>query len=102
MSTTPIGHLRHRLTLEAATRVDDGAGGATLTWLPVLDAWAVITPRSGRQFLASDALEARVTHVIRVRRRPGIEPGMRWRQGSSLFPILAILEVENRWLDCLV
>lgn len=104
MTRSPtIGALRHRVTLEAASRTDDGAGGAVVAWAPVLDAWAEITARTGGESLVADAVEARVTHVVRLRWREEIAPAMRWRFGTRLFEIRALLDADGteRWLDCL-
>ena len=48
------GALRHKLTIEAATRTDDGGGGAEVGWHPVGEAWAEIVPLSGKEELTAE------------------------------------------------
>ncbi len=100
---TPIGALRHRLQLETENRVDDGGGGVTQTWSPVATVWASIKPRSGQEVFAADRLSGRLTHEIRIRYRTGVTPVMRFRQGSRIFQILAVIDMDERrrWLRCL-
>jgi len=103
MSVPPIGALRHRLLLEAASRTSDGAGGFVVAWSPAAYVWAGVDPRAGRETRRADATETRVTHAIRIRRRPGISPAMRFREGTRIFAIHAVLEIgaKRRWLECL-
>ena len=42
-----IGRLRHRLTLETASRTPDGGGGAVETWTAVAQVWGRIVPTGG-------------------------------------------------------
>lgn len=96
MSAVHIGELRHRIVLESVTRVSDGGGGAVVTWLPVAELWASITPTTGTEAVVADQLAGRVSHEIVVRHRSDILPAMRFRQGTRIFEILAALDVEER------
>ncbi len=102
-SVPPIGALRHRLLLEASTPTADGAGGAELSWSPLAYVWAEIEPRAGREAVGADAVEARVTHAIRLRHRAGLSPAMRFREDTRVFAIRAVLAIgtRRRWLECL-
>lgn len=103
MKRPSIGRLRHRLTLEAATRTPDGGGGASESWSTVATVWASITPTGGAEAVDADALAGRVSHEIVFRHRPGVEPAMRLRRGSRLFEIAAVIDTDERgrWLKCL-
>jgi len=103
MRRIAIGRLRHRLTLEAATRTPDGGGGASETWTTVAEVWAEISPTSGTEAVDSDALTGRVSHEIVFRYRSGVAPAMRLRSGTRLFEIAAVIDVDERrrWLKCL-
>lgn len=103
MSVVHIGALRHRIVLEAATRVTDGGGGAVVTWLPVADLWASITPTTGTEVVVAEQIAGRVSHEIVVRYRADIVPAMRFRLGSRIFEIIAALDIteRRRLLRCL-
>lgn len=91
-----ISLLRHRLTIEAPQRVADGAGGFVETWQAVADVWASIRPRGGGENLAGDRPSGHVTHEIWVRRRDIVTPRVRFRQGTRIFEIRAVLDVDER------
>ncbi len=97
------GVLRKRVTLQAESRTDDGAGGYALSWTDVATVWAEIAPLGGREAFAAHRLEARVTHRVRLRYREGITADMRLVMGSRVFNIRAVLNEgeRNRWLDLL-
>ena len=100
---TGPGDLRHRLTLEEAQRVSDGAGGYTETWVSVTDVWAAIRPDGGGEGVEADRLAGRVSHVVTLRYLAGVTPAMRLRQGTRVFHILAAIDEDarHRWLRCL-
>lgn len=102
MSDLPIGALRRRVTLEAATRASDGAGGATVTWGPVAELWAYVRTVTGGEFSASDALSGRVTHEIWIRYRGDVGPDKRFSLGARVFDIRAAVDRDGRtrWLEC--
>jgi SPP1 family predicted phage head-tail adaptor len=102
MTSSSIGALRDRLTLEQASRVADGGGGATVTWETVAQVWAAIRPITGDERLRADAVAGRVTHEIVVRRRSDIVPAMRLRDSARVFEIVAVLDAGRRnRLKCL-
>lgn len=102
MRRPSIGRLRHRLTLEAASRTPDGGGGASETWTTVAEVWAGITPTGGIEVVDADALTGRVSHEIVFRYRPDVVPAMRLRGSTRLFEIAAVINVDERrrWLKC--
>jgi len=97
------GALRHRLVLEEAQRVSDGAGGFTETWVTVATVWAAIEPSGGGEGVDSGRLAGRVSHTVSLRYRAEVIPAMRFRQGTRLFHILAAINEDERrrWLRCL-
>jgi head-tail adaptor len=90
MADTPIGQLRHRVLLEAALRLPDTGGGATLNWLPVAELWAGIADTSGRETVDAAGIKGRLTHEIILRPHPDLVPAHRFRLGPRVFHILAI------------
>lgn len=97
-----IALLRDRLTLEQTIRTPDGGGGAAIAWEPVAELWAHVRPISGDERLRHDQITARLTHTVWIRRRPGVVPAMRLRQGSRIYDIVAVLDTPSRThLKCL-
>jgi SPP1 family predicted phage head-tail adaptor len=102
VSQPVIGALRERLTLEAANRVADGGGGATVAWETVTELWAAVRPIGGEERLRADQLAGLITHVVWIRHRSGVTPAMRFRSGSRILEIVAVLAVARRSrLKCL-
>lgn len=91
-----IGHLRHRLVLEAATSTPDGAGGAIETWSAIATISAAIRPTGGRERMIADGLQSRITHEIIVRTRADILPRHRFRRGARVLNILAVMAADPR------
>ena len=91
MTRPAIGALRRRLTLETATRVADGGGGVTVSWSTVADLWAELKSLSGTEQFIAEGPQGKVTHEITIRRRTDVETAMRFRLGTRLFFIEAVL-----------
>ncbi len=97
-----IADLRHRLVLEERTRVADGGGGATETWVEVATVWAAIAEKAGREREAADRAAPLTTTDITIRHREGVTTDMRFRLGTRHFNIRAVLDTDGRrhWLRC--
>jgi SPP1 family predicted phage head-tail adaptor len=95
--------LRQRLTLEEIQRASDEGGGFTESWVTVATLSADLRPTGGGERLASDRLAGTITHDVVLRYRPGVVPAMRFRKGTRIFHILAVIDIEerHRWLKCL-
>ena len=91
-----IGRLRHRLTLEASARANDGGGGAVSTWAPLAEIWGAVEAASGREALAADRVSGQVGYQIIIRYRGDVAPAMRFRRGTEAFDILAALDKDGR------
>lgn len=101
-ATVRIGDLRHRITIESATRVSDGAGGAVVTWESVAEVWAAIWTRDAREVFAADRIAGKATHDIWIRYRGDVKPEMRFRLGPRVFDVLGAIDADDRkrWLRC--
>jgi len=95
--------LRHRLTLEELSRVADDGGGFTESWVAVATIFADLRPISGSERVEADRLTGSVTHGVVLRYRAGVVPAMRFREGTRIFQIVMVIDVEERrrWLRCL-
>lgn len=96
MTRASIGALRTRLAVEKPVPVPDGGGGADTQWHTQGKAWARIEAIGATRQLIADAVAGRVTHRIVVRRRAGLQPGVRLRQRDRVFLVLAALEAGPR------
>jgi len=92
--------LSRRLTLEAPTRVPDGAGGFSETWELIGYVWGHIDTVAAGTDAAPEGMAANVRTRITMRaapvgssRRP--KPEQRLREGSRIFEIDAVTEAEH-------
>jgi SPP1 family predicted phage head-tail adaptor len=91
------------LTLEELNRVADDGGGFTESWVAVATVFADLRPISGSERVDADRLTGSVTHDVVLRYRAGVVPAMRFREGTRIFQIVAVIDVDeqHRWLQCL-
>ncbi len=101
---TAIGDFRHRLTLQAADEIEDGAGGVTRTWEPLGEVWAAIEPLSLSDNLLSDKRLGVLTHRVTLRHRVDITLSHRFTLGTRVLAIRAMRDPDERGrlLECLV
>lgn len=97
------GALRCRLTLQSLVPVPDGIGGFAAAWSTVAAVFALVEPvAAASRFGAGQELET-VTHRITLRRREGVEPGMRFIDGGGrIFGIVTVHDPDEggRYLAC--
>lgn len=89
------GRLRHRITIQDKTVVQNGYGEEDITWADVDTVWAAIDPLRGREFLDGRMATAEITARITIRQRDGISPEQRVLHGSVVYDVLAIIHVET-------
>ncbi|SMH29694.1 phage head closure protein [Azospirillum agricola] len=77
MKTAGAGDLDQRIRIEAKTRVEDEGGGAAEGWALVATVWAQVWPVSGRERAEAQQVEATTMMRFKVRRRAGLDAGMR-------------------------
>lgn len=58
-----------------------------------------LTPLSGRELIAAQSVQSKVTHRIRVRYRPGFTSRMRGRQADFVYNIEAIVPDPNSGIE---
>jgi SPP1 family predicted phage head-tail adaptor len=96
------GALRVRLTLQAVTAVPDGLGGFAESWSDVATVFGRVEPVSAdSRFGAGQTLET-VTHRVTLRRRAGVEAGMRFAGRGRVFRIVTVHDPDEggRYLLC--
>ena len=102
-SAPPAGRLRLRLALEKASRVPDGAGGATLAWSETARFFAEVAPLRAEERADGDGLSDRITHRVTVRHRMDLAAGDRLRLGARVLVIRSVHDPheDRRFLVCL-
>ena len=90
------GRLRHRVTIQSKTVVQDAYGEETITWGTFATVWANVEPLRGREFLEARQVMAEVSTRITMRYYAGVKPEMRAVFGSITYDILAVIHVESR------
>lgn len=89
--------LRHRVDIQEYTQTQDSETGAVIeVWASILTSNdapipAEIVPMSGREFVASAAVQAGVNTRITIRYLSSVQPSMRIINGSDIYNIKAIL-----------
>ena len=90
------GKLRHLLTLQQSTDTQNARGEAIENWSDEADLWGSIRPLVGREGFDANQMYANATHEIRVRYRAGVAPKKRFKHGSRVFDIEAVVNVDER------
>ena len=91
-----IGRLRHRLTLEASVRANDGGGGTVSSWEPLAELWGAVEAVTGREAVMADRVSGLASFQIVIRHRDDVVPSMRFRRDAEAFDILAALDQDGR------
>ena len=91
--------LNRRMTLEAAERAPDGAGGFVETWVTLGTLWADVAPRSGRIATGEGGAVSATAFRVTLRAAPVGQSdrpaaGQRLRMGTRLFRIEAVTESD--------
>lgn len=96
-----IGDLDKLVTLQYKTKVPDGLGGFTSTWVNSDSIWAAIWPVSASETVKAMQTTMTITHRIRIRWRAKVKPQWRLKFGERIFNIVSIINPneDNRWLD---
>ena len=94
------GDLRHRVTIQQATNIDNGAGDVVVSaWADVATVWAEVRPTSARERLAQQQVTQEVTHLVSMRWTPAIAKDRRLKFGTRIFNIGGIINVDERNIE---
>jgi len=99
-----IGDLKKRVVLQYQSKVADGMGGFTVTWVDDATVWAAIWPVSASEAIQAAQATMTITHRIRIRYRAGLLASWRICWSERYFNIVSIIDpnMAHRWLDVLV
>lgn len=84
------------MAIEVPIETPDGAGGQAIVWTPLATVWAEIRPQQARETVNAHQVEARTTHIIRIRHRADVLPTMRVVFGARVFAIHGVLDDGER------
>jgi SPP1 family predicted phage head-tail adaptor len=85
------GYLSTKVTMQQPVISQDELGQPVNKWVDVATVWANLSDISGREFIASAALQNTVQTKITIRYRAGIVPTMRVVHQASIYNIEAVL-----------
>jgi SPP1 family predicted phage head-tail adaptor len=71
------GKLRHKIALLSPLRTATAEGDWTITFTQVAVVWALIQPATGHKGYIAQQVRPDVTHLITIRRHPGLTPDYR-------------------------
>ena len=95
------GDLNTRITIQRRTTIRDSLGQPIEMWPAVAELWANVRHESGLSRIAADADKSIVKASIRIRRRSGIDAGMRVLVAGMVYEIDAVQPdlIANEHLD---
>ena len=86
------GKLRHRITLQNVQPVQDATTGEVSDeWADLATVWAAVEPLSVREFTAAQAVQSKVTTMIIIRYRQGVDASMRILFDGKTYNIEGVL-----------
>jgi SPP1 family predicted phage head-tail adaptor len=96
------GRLRHKIDIQQELTTQNTYGEPTHSWVTFLSSVpASIEPIRGREYFASDKMNAEITHRIRMRFRLGVKAKMRVKYCGRYFDIESAINVDegNEWYE---
>jgi SPP1 family predicted phage head-tail adaptor len=96
-----IGSLNKRITMQSMTKTPDGMGGYTTVPKNEMTVWAAIWPVSASEQIQAMQMAMTVTHRIRIRYCPDINPSWRIKYGTKYYAIVSIINqnMANKMLE---
>lgn len=98
-----VGDLDKRITWQQQSKVADGLGNFTVTWVDVCTVWCAIWPTSAKEITAANSTSMVVSHRIRQRHRKVFKSSWRGKFGTRFFSIVGVTtpNESNEWQDVL-
>lgn len=96
MKRVNASKLRHRVTFLQRIVELDKWNQPKETWVIFAEVWASVEPISGREYWASSQVQSEVTHRIRIRYLPGLDPSMLALFKGRVFELQPPRNVEER------
>lgn len=97
MRPLEFGRLRHRVTVQSRSLVDDSFGQPQPTWTAVGTYWAEVKPLRGREAEQARQVRAETTHKVTLRVPTTITPEHRLLfESTRVLNILEVIDVGER------
>ncbi len=90
------GQLRHRLTLQSLSRVQDAYGEAVETWTDYATVWGSLSPGRGREFQHAHQIHAEIEYEAHIRYRDDVKPTDRVIADGRTFEVVSIRDFDLR------
>lgn len=91
------GQLRTRLIVQKlSTPTLDSYGAPSQAWVEWRRTWADVEELSGTESLVQGGIEAQASHLIKIRFIAGLTPKMRFKDGSRLYQIVHVGDLDRR------
>lgn len=106
--TIDSGRLCHRVSIQRYVYLldsngdvlqDPNSGATTQVWEEQAKVWAAIEPASAREFIASQAVQSKVTGKIIIRHRADLLPTDRIVHNGKIYQIEGILSDKDSGLE---
>lgn len=93
------GRLRHKLTIQTATRTQDGYGDPIQTWSTFASVWGSWEPLSGSELNIAQEQNSETSVRIIIRYLSGVTPKMRVALGSQTAEIVSVANKDGRNIE---
>jgi len=90
------GELRTRGVIESRVEAPDDTGDPLSTWAPYAVVWADVQPLAGRELFTAQQDASLVQYRVTMRYLAGVSAAMRFRIGTQVLNIEAVIDVEQR------
>lgn len=91
----------HVVEIQEFSKVSDGGGGHTQTWVKVKDVECMVTAASGREYYQAQQIKNPITYNIFMEYDPDIKPKMRAMFGGQILNITSALpmfpDINGEW-----
>lgn len=87
------------IQIQKSTVSQSGTGEISRAWTLLYTGRAAIEDVSGGEGLKGQAVDADVTHIVRMRYRTGLSPAMRILHGDKTLEIVNILDRDGRHVE---
>ena len=91
-----IGALRHKIELLTPSRIDDGAGGAAIAWLPGPELWARVERLTSTRDFAGDRNNRLQRIAASIRYRTDIVLGQQLKFDNDNFEVVSIESEDDQ------
>ncbi len=98
---SPSG-LTTRISLQAPTKVPDGAGGFVVTWVTIANEWAKKTTLRSDEAIVAMQTTGTAIHNFVIRYRTDVKSSWRIKEGNKYYNIIGPpidIDARKEWLD---